>query len=88
MDLGHGGAASLVPVTVGLRDELAGVIDQAVVHGPGVDADARDPRTACRGRPCGRGESVEHFREQGLEVPAQAAAGLHHTIWEAAHRLQ
>ncbi len=88
VDPGDGGTAAVIAVAEGRRDEFAGGVDQAVVHGPGVDPDAGDALTAGRGRRGGGREPGEDLGEQGVEVPAEAAVELFDAVGEAVHRLQ
>ncbi len=85
---GDGGAAAFVPVAVRLRGELAGGVDEAVVHRPGVDADAGDRFAPLRCRLAGGSEAGEHLGEEGVEVPAEAAVGLHHAVGETVHDVE
>ena len=88
VDLGDGGAAAVIAVAERLRGEFPGSVHQAVVHRPGVDPDAADRFAALPGD-AGRGsEPGQHLGEQGVEVPAQAAVGLHHTVGKAVHGFQ
>jgi hypothetical protein len=88
VDLGDGGAAAFVAVAVRLRGEFAVLVDQAVVHRPGVDADAGDRFPALNCRLASGSETGKHLGEEGVEVPAEAAVGLHHSVGETVHDVE
>ena len=79
----HGGAAAVVPVAERLGNQFSGFVDQAIVHGPRVDADAGYLLALGSGDGGCCGQALEHLGEEGVEVPAEAAVDLHHAVGEA-----
>ena len=73
-DLGLGGGAAGVPVADGVGGEVAVVADEAVVHGPGVDAD--------RGRVTDRAQALQDAGPQSEDVPVEAAPHIDRTVGE------
>ena len=88
MDPFHRGPAALVPVAERLRGEFTGVVHQTIVNRPRVDADAHDALAVPTRHRSGSRQSLEYLREQGVEVPAEAAVELHNPVGEAVNRLE
>ena len=88
VDPGDGGTGPVIAVAERRRDQVAGGVDQPVVHGPGVDPDAGDALAAGRGRRGGGREPGEDLGEQRVEVPAEAAVELLDPVGEPVHGLQ
>lgn len=70
---------TVVPVVDRIAEELAGRVEESVVDGPAVDADAREA-SARRG---GRGaQAVEHTPVEGEDVPVQGGTGPDRPVGE------
>ena len=80
--LGHV-AGARVAVAVGVAEQLAVTVQQAVVHGPGVDADPVQLPGARH-----LGDTGEHLAVDAEHVPEERAADRDAAVGEAVHLLQ
>ena len=69
----HGAVGAVVPVAHRVLEKPAARVEEAVVHGPGVDPDRLDRPAAPRRRALPRGETLLQAVEDRAERPAQPA---------------
>ena len=86
-NLGHKACGPIVAIADRLFDELAGTVDQSIVHAPGIDT-GRDEleagRRAVRRSAQARPQAVEQLRD----VPSQATIDVTRRVVEAVRLLE
>jgi hypothetical protein len=87
-DVLHHAVGARVAVGDRLFEDPAAAVDQAIVHAPGVDADAGDWGAARRGRRAGRRHPVAEPLLETREIPSQVPGREPRSVGEAVHLLE